>query len=54
MRTSDPIGRWGPYDEARRTARRRAATVLLLAIVVLAGLAGLAYLFAVSGVQGAP
>ena len=50
MRTSDPIGRWAPYDGQRRAAKRRAAAVLLLTV----GLGALLYAFAVAGVQVAP
>ena len=51
MRTSDPIGRWAPYEEQRRHARAHGvAAVLLLAV----GLDALLYAFAVAGVQVAP
>lgn len=50
MRTTDPIGRWGPYAGQRRQARRRAALVLC----GLAALGALAYLFAAAAVHTAP
>lgn len=59
MRTTDPIGRWGPYDEQRRAAKRRAAKrrAALVIIGLFAGLAallGIGVVLATVGVHVAP
>lgn len=54
MRTSDPIGRWGPYDSKRRAARRRAAWTILGLLAGLAALLGMGVFLATVGVHVAP
>ena len=36
MRTSDPIGRWAPYDGQRRTARVKGCGTALLLVIAAA------------------
>lgn len=49
MRTSDPIGRWGPYETQRRQARvRGCGTVLLLFGLVIVAYATARYGLVVS------
>ena len=51
MRTSDPIGRWGPYETQRRLARVKGCgtALLLLGLAVVA-----AYAAAYYGLVSAP
>ena len=46
MRTSDPIGRWAPYDGQRRAARVKGCgtAILLLGLVIVAAASKLAFL----------
>ena len=45
MRTSDPIGRWAPYDGQRRLARAQGCgtALLLLGLVIVAAYAAAHY-----------
>ena len=45
MRTSDPIGRWAPYDGQRRAARVKGCgtALLLLGLVIVAAYAAAHY-----------
>ena len=45
MRTSDPIGRWAPYDGQRRLARAQGCgtALLLLGLVIAAAYAAAHY-----------
>ena len=53
MRTSDPTGRWGPYDGQRRRARARGIAAALLVLTV-AGIALAASKLAFLGLAVAP
>ena len=45
MRTSDPIGRWAPYDGQRRAARVKGCgtALLVLAVAIIAAYAAAHY-----------
>ena len=53
MRTSDPIGRWAPYEEQRRHARARGVAAVLL-VLTLAGMVLAASKLAFLGLVSAP
>ena len=53
MRTSDPIGRWGPYDDDRRRARARGVAAALLVLSLL-GIVAAASKLAFLGLAVAP